>query len=98
MSRQINIADNKGRNAEVIFKSYAKKPLVKTTTQKAIEPLPVSKAKTQRRRLSPNTIQEREAVKQSRKAINDLIKKERQTKKDEKLLAKLPIDKNPYFL
>ena len=34
MSRQINIADNKGRNAEVIFKSYAKKPLVKTITQK----------------------------------------------------------------
>lgn len=52
------------------------------------------KAKTQKRQLSPNTIQEREAVKQSRKAINDLIRKERQAKKDEKL----PIDKNPYFL
>ncbi len=62
-------------------------------TQKALEPAP-TKAKTQRRRLSPNTIQEREAVKQSRKAINDLIRKERQAKKDEKL----PIDKNPYFL
>jgi hypothetical protein len=70
-------------------------------TQKAkpvLEPSPKEKAKTQRRRLSPNTIKDREAVKQSRKAINDLIKKERQAKKDEKLLAKLPIDKNPYFL
>jgi hypothetical protein len=69
-------------------------------TQKAIEVLePVlTKAKTQRRRLSPNTIQEREAVKQSRKAINDLIRKEREAKKEEKLMAKLPIDKNPYFL
>ena len=62
-------------------------------TQKALEPAP-TKAKTQRRRLSPNTIQEREAVKQSRKAINDLIRKEREAKKD----GKLPIDKNPYFL
>jgi hypothetical protein len=34
MSRQINLADNKGRNAEVIFKSYTKKPLVKTVTSK----------------------------------------------------------------
>ena len=34
MSRQINLADNKGRNAEVIFKSFTKKPLVKTITQK----------------------------------------------------------------
>ena len=34
MSRQINLADNKGRNAEVIFKSYTKKPLVKTVTPK----------------------------------------------------------------
>ena len=32
MSRQINLADNKGRNAEVIFKSFTKKPLVKTVT------------------------------------------------------------------
>ncbi len=32
MSRHINLADNKGRNAEVIFKSFAKKPLVKTVT------------------------------------------------------------------
>jgi hypothetical protein len=65
-------------------------------TQKAnevLEPAP-TKAKTQRRRLSPNTIQEREAVKQSRKSINDLIRKEREAKKD----GKLPIDKNPYFL
>ncbi len=35
--------------------------------------------------------------KQSRKAINDLIKKEREAKKDEKLMSKLLIDKNPYF-
>jgi hypothetical protein len=34
MSRQINLADNKGRNAEVIFKSFTKKPLVKTVTPK----------------------------------------------------------------
>jgi hypothetical protein len=34
MSRQINLADNKGRNAEVIFKSYTKKPLVKIVTPK----------------------------------------------------------------
>jgi hypothetical protein len=69
-------------------------------TKKDLEPVPkqVPKAKTQRRRLSPNTIQEREAVKQSRKAINDLIREEKQAKKDEKLLSKLPIDKNPYFL
>ena len=32
MSRQINLADNKGRNAEVIFKSFTKKPLVKSVT------------------------------------------------------------------
>jgi hypothetical protein len=32
MSRQINLADSKGRNAEVIFKSFTKKPLVKTVT------------------------------------------------------------------
>ena len=71
-------------------------------TQKAkpvLEPsITKEKAKTQRRRLSPNTIQEREAVKQSRKAINDLIRKEREAKKEEKLLSKLPIDRNPYFL
>jgi len=69
-------------------------------TQKAkpvLEPVP-TKAKTQRRRLSPNTIHEREAVKQSRKAINDLIREEKKAKKEEKLLSKLPIDKNPYFL
>ena len=34
MSRQINLADNKGRNAEVIFKSFTKKPLVKSVTPK----------------------------------------------------------------
>ena len=34
MSRQINLADNKGRNAEVVFKSFTKKPLVKTVTPK----------------------------------------------------------------
>ena len=34
MSRQINLADNKGRNAEVILKSFTKKPLVKTVTPK----------------------------------------------------------------
>jgi hypothetical protein len=34
MSRQINLADNKGRNAEVIFKSFTKKPLIKTVTTK----------------------------------------------------------------
>lgn len=34
MSRQINLADSKGRNAEVIFKSFSKKPLVKTVTPK----------------------------------------------------------------
>jgi hypothetical protein len=34
MSRQINISDNKGRNAEVIFKNYTKKPLVKVVTPK----------------------------------------------------------------
>ena len=34
MSRQINLADNKGRNAEVIFKSFTKKPLIKTVTPK----------------------------------------------------------------
>ena len=33
MSRQINISDNKGRNAEVIFKNYTKKPLVKVVYQ-----------------------------------------------------------------
>ena len=32
MSRQINLADNNGRNAEVIFKSFTKKPLIKTVT------------------------------------------------------------------
>jgi len=32
MSRRINLSDSKGRNAEVIFKSIAKKPLVKTVT------------------------------------------------------------------
>ena len=37
MSRHINLADNKGRNAEVIFKSFAKKPLVKTVTPKGEE-------------------------------------------------------------
>ena len=34
MSRQINLADNKGRNAEVIFKSFTKKPFIKTVTTK----------------------------------------------------------------
>ena len=34
MSTQINLADNKGRNAEVILKSFTKKPLVKTVTPK----------------------------------------------------------------
>lgn len=34
MSRQINISDTKGRNAEVIFKNYTKKPLVKVLTPK----------------------------------------------------------------
>lgn len=34
MSRQINISDTKGRNAEVIFKNYTKKPLVKVVTPK----------------------------------------------------------------
>jgi hypothetical protein len=34
MSTQINLADNKGRNAEVIFKSFTKKPFVKTVTPK----------------------------------------------------------------
>ena len=34
MSRQINLADNNGRNAEVIFKSFTKKPLIKTVTTK----------------------------------------------------------------
>lgn len=59
--------------------------------QKGLEPLskPAPKAKTQRRRLSPNTKQERETAKQTRKAINDLIKKERQAKKDKEMLAKL---------
>ena len=33
MSRKINIADNKGRNAEVVFKSFTKKPLIKLVTQ-----------------------------------------------------------------
>lgn len=33
MSRKINIADSKGRNAEVIFKSFTKKPLIKLVTQ-----------------------------------------------------------------
>jgi hypothetical protein len=37
MSRQINLADTKGRNAVVIFKSYTKKPLVKTVTPKGDE-------------------------------------------------------------
>ncbi len=64
-------------------------------TQKALAPaITKEKAKTQRRRLSPNTIQDRETAKQNKKAINDLIRKEKQSKKDEKL----PIDKNPYFL
>jgi len=63
----------------------------KAHTQKGLEPLskPAPKAKTQRRRLSPNTKQERETAKQTRKAINDLIKKERQAKKDKEMLAKL---------
>ena len=34
MSRQINLADNNGRNVEVIFKSFTKKPLIKTVTTK----------------------------------------------------------------
>ena len=34
MSRQINLADNNGRNAEVIFKSFTKKPFIKTVTTK----------------------------------------------------------------
>jgi len=34
MPTQINLADNKGRNAEVIFKSFTKKPFVKTVTPK----------------------------------------------------------------
>ncbi len=33
MSRKINIADTKGRNAEVVFKSFTKKPLIKLVTQ-----------------------------------------------------------------
>lgn len=37
MSRQINLADSKGRNAEVIYKSFAKKPLVKIVTIKGEE-------------------------------------------------------------
>ena len=32
MARQINIADNKGRNAEVIFKGHTKIPLIKFVT------------------------------------------------------------------
>ena len=67
-------------NQSVLNKRQAK-------TQKALEPAP--KAKTQRRRLSPNTIQDREAVKQSRKAINDLVREERDNELREKLLAKL---------
>ena len=67
-------------NMSVLDKRRAK-------TQKALEPAP--KAKTQRRRLSPNTIQDREAVKQSRKAINDLVREERDNELREKLLAKL---------
>ena len=63
-----------------------KKPKAQNT-QKALEP--VTKAKTQRRRLSPNTIQDREAAKQSRKAINDLVREERDNELREKLLAKL---------
>lgn len=63
-----------------------KKPKAQKT-QKALEP--ETKAKTQRRRLSPNTIQDREAAKQSRKAINDLVREERDNELREKLLAKL---------
>jgi hypothetical protein len=37
MSRKINIADNKGRNAEVVFRSFTKKPLIKTVTQEGKE-------------------------------------------------------------
>jgi hypothetical protein len=64
----------------------------KTQTQKvktAIEPAPVPKAKTRTRRLSPNTIQNREALKQSRKAMNDLVREEQEKRKFEKTLAKL---------
>ena len=32
MSRRINLSDSKGRNAEVVFKSVQKQPLVKTVT------------------------------------------------------------------
>ncbi len=32
MSRKINLSDSKGRNAEVVFKSFGKTPLVKTVT------------------------------------------------------------------
>jgi hypothetical protein len=33
MSRKLNLADNKGRNAEVVFRSFTKKPLIKVVTQ-----------------------------------------------------------------
>jgi hypothetical protein len=60
-------------------------------TQKAIAPMP--KPKTRTRRLSPNTKEDKEHAKQSRKAINDLIRQKREEEKDkefqEKLLARL---------
>ena len=56
-------------NQSVLNKRQAK-------TQKALEPAPkqVTKAKTQRRRLSPNTIQERE-IKENEKLLAKIIKK-----------------------
>lgn len=56
-------------NQSVLNKRQAK-------TQKALEPVPkqVTKAKTQRRRLSPNTIQERE-IKENEKLLAKIIKK-----------------------
>jgi hypothetical protein len=56
-------------NQSVLNKRQAK-------TQKALEPEPkqVTKAKTQRRRLSPNTIQERE-IKENEKLLAKIIKK-----------------------
>ena len=46
MSRQLNLADNKGRNAEIIFKNYSKKPKVRTVTSKgeAIQTIRVLKS------------------------------------------------------
>jgi hypothetical protein len=50
-----------------LYKLVVKNKLTNIAIEPEIKPAPVPKAKTRRRRLSPNTIQNRETIKQSRK-------------------------------